>query len=87
VVHVGLVCKFVWCKPVEAHMYVVLVVVVPPCFDYVLGVSAAGKDELTHTHFANATLFICNPTLCKSYVSNLPRMLPRGRNLNALLPQ
>ena len=45
-VHVGPICKFVWREPVQARVWAVLVIVVPPCFNDVLSVAVTGEDVL-----------------------------------------
>jgi hypothetical protein len=44
VVRIGPVCKFVWCEPVQSCVRSVLVVVVLPCFNNVLGVAVTVED-------------------------------------------
>jgi hypothetical protein len=56
VVHVGPVCKFVWCEPVEARVRSVLVVINPPCFDDVLGVAVAGEDVFVQAFVTQASV-------------------------------
>ena len=45
-VHVEPVGKLDWCEPVQARMGPVVIVVVTPCFDDMLGVTVTGRHVL-----------------------------------------
>lgn len=59
----GPVCKFVWREPFKARVGPVLIVVVPPCFDVMLGLGIAREEVLVETFIPQAAIEALDKTV------------------------